>query len=147
MEQKGHPGVQLPVQDLHMLSTDGGRCASSTSQTEQANLDKAGKELLVSIFSAVWGHTTTAGKRQSNFNNFSFLQSLKCKLLGKERDGLVEELLALKHSMKCYNQRVENLKHGILHYKMIQSMSRLTGLPEPPVITKVNLQERDVSLV
>ena len=57
----------------------------------------------------------------------------------------MEELLALKHSVKCENTRVDNFKHGILHYKMIQSMSRLTGLPEPPSITKVNLQERDVS--
>ena len=73
----------------------------------------------------------------------SFLQILECKLLGRERDGLVEELLA---SMKHYNTRVDNFKLGILHYKMIQSMSRLIGLPEPPSITKVSLQERDVSL-
>ena len=77
---------------------------------------------------------------------FFFLQSLRCKLLGREREGLVEELLALKHSVKHYNTRVDNFKHGILHYKMIQSMSRLTGFLETPSITKVNLQERDVSL-
>ena len=29
---------------------------------------------------------------------------------------------------------------------MMQSMSRLTGPLEPPSITKVNLQEKDVSL-
>ena len=58
----------------------------------------------------------------------------------------MEELLALKHAMKHYNTRVDNFKWGILHYKMIQSMSRLTGPSEPPPITKVNLQERDVSL-
>ena len=77
------------------------------------------------------------------FSFFSFSQILECKLLGRERDGLVEELLA---SMKHYNTRVDNFKLGILHYKMIQSMSRLTGLPEPPSTTEVSLQERDVSL-
>ena len=45
---------------------------------------------------------------------FFLLQSLKCKLLGKEREGLVEELLALKHAMKHYNTRVDNFKLGIL---------------------------------
>ena len=78
--------------------------------------------------------------------SFFFLQSLECKLLSREREGLVEELLALKHSVKCYNTRVDNFKHVILHYIMIQAMSRLTGLLEPPCITKGNLQERDVSL-
>ena len=61
-------------------------------------------------------------------------------------EGLVEELLALKHSVKHYNTRVDNFKCGILHYKMIQSMSGLACQLELPSITKVNLQERDVSL-
>ena len=85
-------------------------------------------------------------KKDSIILIFFSLQSLKCKLLGKEREGLVEELLALKHSVKHYNTRVDKYKWGILHYKMIQLMSGLTGPPEPPSITKVNLQGRDVSL-
>ena len=108
----------------------GGGHAPSTSRAKLADPDKAGKEVLISTFSAaLWDCTTittNSQKRQYNFNIFMFFfQSLKCKFLGREREGLVEELLASKHSVKHYNTRVDNFKHGILHYKMIQSMSRL----------------------
>ena len=58
----------------------------------------------------------------------------------------MDELLALKHTMKQYNTSVDNYKQGLLHYSMIQSMSGLIGLPPPPLITKFNIQETDVSL-
>ena len=58
--------------------SQGGGHAPLASRAEPADPEKAGKELLVSTFSGVWGCTTitTNGKkRQYNFNIFFFAES------------------------------------------------------------------------
>ena len=56
----------------------GGGCAPSKSRAEQTDPDKAGKELLVSTFSAaVWGCTTiTTNGRKRQYNFFFFFAVL-----------------------------------------------------------------------
>ena len=67
--------------------------APSTSRAEPVNPDNAGKELLVSTFSAaVWGCTiiTTNGqKRQYNFNIFFFFFAESQMQTPRQREGRI----------------------------------------------------------
>ena len=62
-----------------------------------------------------------------------------------EQTELMDEMIAIWNSIRCFNQRVDTFKRSTLHYESLVNMSGESARLPPQNINKLSLHDREVS--
>ena len=74
-----------------------------------------------------------------------FFQNTYSELLEMEQTELMDEMIAIRNSIRCFNQRVDTFNRSTLHYQLLVSMSGESVRLPPQDINKLALHDHDVS--
>ena len=56
----------------------------------------------------------------------------------------MDEMIAIRNSIRHFNQRVDTFKRSTLHYELLVNMSGESARPPPQDINKLSLHDHEV---